>query len=266
MRTDRQSSWLVVTLAIVLVGCGTSSTRAATATSKAASPSPDDIKARLLAAVARTFSDGVREDTAVAKSLAATGSAVTAMGGPSYLGNATIRTTYEQESPRRSRYTQSDVSGNNVSIALDGASYLSIAGGPFTEGFTIDSGVGPALALLVSVSAVAEAGPGSADGVTIDRLHVEVDRSKARSDLLAEAPKQGPIHSLVAAMSFDTAALDVSIDQSGHIVRLLSTVHATVNAHDVDPTLTGTVTYSRVDTVTLRDFGAAIVVTPPPVG
>jgi hypothetical protein len=264
---------LLLPLAIVVAACGGSPN--AKRTGAAAASSVPSAKEAVLASMLKTTSRSFVADMTVVESLTATGQGAAQLGALA-AQPITLSVQMSAESQRRLRVTVSATVGGRpvkaIAVLYDGSLYESTDGGTsfkviHTTGalpsqFASDN----ALAYLQSLASVADQGPGTADGVPVERYAAQLDPAKVVA-LLKSALSSVPnplTQQLFSSMTFSGAAMEVTVDQQGRLVTEHGPIDVSVDLSGLSPKLAGThmAVHETVD-AHFHDYGAAITVSKP---
>jgi hypothetical protein len=131
-------------------------------------------------------------------------------------------------------------------------------------GFTPDQG----LATLRAVASVTDRGPGTADGVSVERYTAVLDPAKLGGMAAATSTSTGSLQAPAAPVMNGT--INATIDSAGRLVTLDGTttlmyISAVSGASGMTSEQPVVVDTQETFDEHIRDYGAAILVTPPPV-
>jgi hypothetical protein len=184
--------------------------------------------------------------------------------------SVTLPIQTQAESPTRERTTISGtVAGtpvNEVVITYDGTAYQSTDGGATfqTEPLSAVSqyGTQSELQVLQSVGTVSDEGPGTADGVAVEKYHALIDPAKLQKELTSLLPNvSAEARNVLSAVTISGATVDVTLDSSGRIITLNADLTASVNGSALG--LSGNPTVHETWSGHFFNYGADIVVQPP---
>ncbi len=255
----------------LLAACGSASGPVATQAQPTARPDP---RQAVLASVAKTSATSFLADMTVSVTVTATGGAASslgALGGQAFTGTMQM----SEESPRRMRLridaTAAARSARAVAVLYDGTLYISSNGGatftsrPLSTAVTDQFASTNTLSYIQSVATVTDEGPGTADGVAVERYSAKVDGAKVLTLIQTELGSvPSAAQTLFKSISFDGGALEVTIDHQGRIVTEHGPIDASVDLSTLGASLAGTrLTIHEVIDGHFHDYGSAVTVTRP---
>lgn len=229
----------------------------------------------VLTAASRAGGESVRISMTVDESFTVSGPAAPQFGTLSGQ-SLSLTMQLEMQNRQRSSATVTAATGGRsfkvLAVLYDGSLFLSQDDGATFQTVPLagqpSSQYGPdnALQYLQAVSTVSDMGPGSADGVAVERYHAELDGQKITGVIKSSlsALKSSVLQRVADSMRFTGGSLDANIDRAGHVVDDRGYFDATFDLQAIDPSLRGT-TMSIHATVAARfsDYGAAISVNRP---
>ena len=261
-----------VLIAMVVGGCGSTSTTGHTAGSNSSStPSPPSARELLLTAAKKASETSVRVDASVAVQFGGTGSVAQQFSASS----ATISFHLDlQSATAMSGSMSATVNGRSLTIPLtvvNGTVYVSSDGGATYKtapaGSSTTDNLNASLEYLQSVGSVTDTGTASLNGASVHTYHAVFDPTTATAYLrgkLASSSTNANVVKLFQSLSITGGAIDVSIDANGHLAQENGEIDASMNSAAFASSQTGTVTFAEKFNATFSDYGAHIVVTPPP--
>lgn len=178
-----------------------------------------------------------------------------------------------QNSARSTGTVATSVDGTPVTVdttAYDGTVYVSTDGGVTYKSTpagaaTLQYGPASALQYLQAVAAVTDEGPVKAEGISVERYHVQLDPAKATAAARKVIAGASPsLAHVMSGMQFVSGSLEVGIDHQGRLVAEQGTIDVKVDAGAVQSSLSGqTVDVSITLNSHFYDYGAQIVVSKP---
>ncbi len=270
---NRRFAVLVVPSLVLLASCSSAASPAA------AHPTPSaGARQAVLASVQKSAGSSFLADMSIAESFTSTGGGV-GKGVKSLPGQSlTFSVHMSAENSQRIRLTIQAGSAlpqlNSVAVIYDGTLYVSSDGGTTfrvvsTTGATPDQYASDnALAYLQSVAAVTDDGPGTADGVAVERYSAQLDGTKllalVRSGLSSVHAPKPLLQELFNSLTFKSGTLHVALDHQGRIVSESGPLDVTADLSALGPSLAGThIDIHEVIDAHFHDYGSAVTVTKP---
>ena len=269
---NRRNVIAVVPTLLILAGCGGTARPATTTT--ATTHAPVDAHTALLESIQKTTSQSFLADMVLTETMSATGPNASQLGA---LAGQTISMTakMEAENQQRLRMTlNSAVAGkpvNVISVLYDGVVYVSSDGGTTYKTLTTGTAGNPyasgnALSYLQSIGDVTDDGPGTADGVAVERYSAQMDAAKAialMKGALAGTQNQ-QVQQIFNSLTFKSGAIDVAIDHQGRLVSEQGPIDVSVDLGAVQSSFAGTILNVH-ETIEARfhDYGSPVTITKP---
>ena len=257
-----------------MVACG----GAPTASSDAPKPTPSlSVTRVVLASLETTESTSFRADVNVPETITATGPGASQLHG---LAGQTLDLTMTVAAESRDRLqmrmtaTVANRPVDVVSVLYDGAVYVSTDGGTTFKSVSINGASLPsqfasenALPYLQSVGSAVDEGPGTADGIAVEKYSATFDSAKVLNVMqcaFASLPAQA--QQVLKGLPFNGGAIEVTIDHQGRLVTENGPIDASLDLSAVQPSLAGTTMHMH-ETVDshFHDYGSRITVTKPAV-
>ena len=257
---------LAVPVLVLVAACGGASAPVA----KQAQPTPHlDPRQAVLASVAKTSGSSFLADMSLSISMTATGP------GASYFAqlqgqaiSATLHVSAENEQRMRLTFaaTAAGKTSNGVGVLYDGTAYTSSDNGATYKAQSLSGGLSDQIAstntlsYLQSVGTVTDEGPGTADGVSVERYSAQLDGAKVLKLVQAElgtAQSTSSAQKLVSGLTFKAGALEVTIDHQGRVVTEHGPIDASVDLGAFGASLAGTLmTIHEVIDGHFHDYGS----------
>lgn len=271
MHVNRRTVVLFVPVMLVVAACGGSSNpTAGTTTSK---PSAKQV---LLTSVQRTTSQSFLADMSVVETITATGPAAAQFGA---LGGqpTTVSLKMSAQSAQRMRMAMTaTIAGrplNTVAVLYDGALYESSDGGATFKVMDTAGALPKQLAsnnplsYLQSVGSVMDVGPGTADGVAVERYSAQLDPAKvlALMKSAVSSVQSAQAQQLFSGMKFSAGTIQGTVDHQGRLVTENGAIDVSIDLGALSPSMAGTrmAIHETVD-AHFHDYGKAVTVTKPP--
>jgi hypothetical protein len=259
-------------LGLLVVACG-----GAPASTRTTAAAPSSATRVVLASLQKTTSSSFRADMTATEALTATGPNAAALGGMTGSGPVTVVMTMAAENAQRMsmRMTTSVVGRavDIVSVLYDGTAYTSSDGGATfkvvgtASNLYTEYGSDNALAYLQSVGSASDEGPGTADGVAVERYSATLDSAKVAAMMQsAAASLPSQTQQFLKSIVISDATIQVSIDQQGRVVTESGPIDLSIDLGALMPSQAGT-RMSIHDTMDahFHDYGSAVTVTKPSV-
>jgi hypothetical protein len=251
--------------AVVLAGCGSSS------------PKPSDLAPKdvLLTAAHLASGTSLRMAMSADETFTIAGNVTPALG--SLNGRSiTLTMQLEAQNSQQARGTLAvNLGGQStqvVTVVYGGAVYVSKDNGtsfenvPLNGSPTTQYGPDNALQYLESVSTVTDNGPGTADGVAVEKYHAQLDGAKVLNVIKSAMStlQSSSFQRILSSLRFTGGALDASIDHTGRIVHESGIMDAALDLGQIDPSESGDTMsiHLNVD-ARFYDYGATITVNRP---
>ena len=265
----------LVPVGLLVVACGGAPTASSSGAPK---PTPRLSATRVvLASLEKTESTSFRADMTVAEAITATGPGALQLNG---LAGQTINLTMTMAAENRDRLqvrataTVANRPVDVLSVVYDGTVYVSSDGGTTFKTVNTGGAFPPsqvasqnALSYLQSMGSATDEGPGTADGVAVEKYSATFDSAKVLAlmqSAFGSLPAQA--QQVLKGLTFNGGAIEVTINDQGRLVTENGPIDASLDLSAVQPSLAGTTMHIH-ETVDahFHDYGSAITVTKPSV-
>lgn len=232
-------------------------------------------KQALLLAAEHTTGHSLRLDATVAENFGASGPQAAQLASINGQ-NITLTMHFDVQNSRRVGGTVSTtVAGRAITVLVrlyDDSAYVSMDGGatwktvPFDSAKLKQYSTDSVLQYLHDVGTVTDEGPGTADGVSVERYHATLDGTKITGLMRSElAALQSPLFQrLLDAIRFRSGSVDATVDHQGRVVTEAGAFAVSMDLGAVQSSLKGTqmLIHATVN-AHLHDYGASISVSKP---
>jgi hypothetical protein len=273
LEMNRRATLLALPSLVLLAGCSSPGSPAAAHPTASAGA-----RQALLASVQKSAGSSFLADMTVAESFTSTGDG-RSKGIKSLAGRSLAFSVHmSAENSNRIRLTVQAGSAlpqlDAVAVTYDGTLYVSSDGGT-TFKVVPAAGAAPdqyaadnALAYLQAVGSVTDEGPGTADGVAVERYSAQLDGTKllalVRSAL--SSVHTPIVQELLNSITFRSGTLAVTLDHQGRIVSESGPLDVTADLSAFGAALAGTTLHiHEVIDAHFHDYGSAVTVTKPAV-